>query len=230
MTKGLWLEYWGEVRQEDSLGVNPCKRKQQSGEKEKKQNAKQVRERNKKVCLSGQGRRETEGSEGWLTVTNAVQKSKRMRTKISIGFSKKCYNDLGKHGFSRLLPMTIYHKVSHRADHEDNDNWLLYTWQHKGEKQAIQRKDGGMNAYFWVLFIMQALSVFWKNMPTVMRSSKTISILPGKGTKACRMLTENGIPLSELLSSSWAWCAEFRPQPFLVPLLSCKQHHQLNMK
>lgn len=85
-----------------------------------------------------------------------------MRTKISIGFSKKRYNDLGKHGFSRLLPMTIYHKVSHRADHEDNDNWLLYTWQHKGEKQAIQRKDGGMNAYFWVLFIMQALSVFWK--------------------------------------------------------------------
>lgn len=29
-------------------GYNPCKRKQQSGEKEKKQNAKQVRKRDKK--------------------------------------------------------------------------------------------------------------------------------------------------------------------------------------
>lgn len=68
-----------------------------------------------------------------------------------------------------------------------------------------------------------------KNIPAVMRSSNTISILPGKGTKACRMLTENGIPLSELLSSVCAGCTEFRPQS-LVPLLSCKQHHQLNMK
>lgn len=93
-----------------------------------------------------------------------------------------------------------------------------------------ERKDWGTNACFCILLIMQPLSAPWKPFPPPEKPRKRWAASPGKGTKACRMLMENGIPLSEALSSACAWCPGFGSQPFLFLPLSCKQHHQLDMK
>lgn len=150
--------------------------------------------------------------------------------KISIGFSKKVYNHLGNMASADCCQWAHTTEVSHRTDREDNDD-CYKPGNTKGNNGLHRREERWWDQCILLSLIHNAgfISAL-KNTPTSRRSSKTISTLPGKGTKACRMLTENGTPLSGVLSSICAWYPGFRPQPFLFPPLSCKRHHQCEMK
>lgn len=56
----------------------------------------------------------------------------------STGLCKKVYNHLGKHGFSRLLLISIDHRSFPQS--RSWGQWWLTTWQHKGEKQATPKR------------------------------------------------------------------------------------------
>lgn len=157
----LWLEYWGEVRQEDSLGVITHVRWSSSLKKRRRNKMQSKSEREtKKVCLSGQGKRETEESEGWLPVTNAVQKSKRMRTKIhgifqkglqwprKTWFQRAAANDHIPHNFPTEKVMKTITDCYTPGNAKGKAGYAVQRWR----SECILLR--------W--FTMQVLSVFWK--------------------------------------------------------------------
>lgn len=91
------------------------------------------------------------------------------RTRKSTGLCKKVYNHHGKYGFSRLLLPTVQIMKTMMTDN-------LVTQKEK-TGYAVERKDGGTNAYFWVLLIMQAFSLLWKPLPRQGKVQKTTSHL-----------------------------------------------------
>lgn len=232
--KGLILKHWGEVRQkEDSLGgyLMQYEAAVWRRGKEKKKQSKSERE-SKNLCPWRS--REERNWEKWGLINkcciNAVQKSKRMRTNkihwILPGLQRSWktwfqQTAANEHTSQKLPIEQIMKTMMTDCYKPDNTN------RKTGYTEV--RKDGGTNAYFWVLFVMKASSVLWKPFPQHWEAQHPSAALPGKGTKACRMLTENGIPLSEALSSVCAWCPRFRPWLFSFPLLPCKQHHQLDI-
>lgn len=119
---------------------NPCKRKQLSGEKEKKQNAKQVRKRNRKVCLHGQGRRETEEMRVDYQWQILYRSQRGWGLKYPWDFPKRVTMTLENMVSAGCCQWPYTTQVSHGAGHEDNDNWLLHTWQHNGESRLCRGK------------------------------------------------------------------------------------------
>lgn len=82
----------------------------------------------------------------------------------------------------------------------------------------------------WLMCIINpAFLVLWKAFQQQWAAWQPSATSPGKGTKACRMLTENGTPLPEALSSMGAQGLGFRPPAFTFGTLQCKHYHQRYM-